>query len=295
MGVLDRLRYGGMVERAKNWRRATLASNILLIITGFIVCISVLAMYINPRWLSLIQSINQLVNMHMKLGALILFGLLYTLAGLAALQSLKVRSTFFLGLQIIALLILTVVVVATLYGVATQWIATMPTGVSFSVQEFNPGDPNNMAMANIQNVLKCCGRESYRDYYIANEAIPINWVPFSCCNLNEHSYATCTNVSKSVYRGKLGRWIDPVPPSPDATVVPESFSYTNGCEWLIQHCLLPLLFLGFITPSLCALISCMFASIYLHFAEKEDPDFDRPINLRMFTFISGVKNERKSR
>ncbi|GAA52048.1 hypothetical protein CLF_107265 [Clonorchis sinensis] len=115
------------------------------------------------------RSINQLVDMHVKLGALILFGLLYTLAGLAALRSLKVRSTFLLGLQIFALLILTVVVVATLYGVATQWIATMPIGVSFSVQEFNPGDPKNMAMANIQNVLKCCGRECLEPGNITNE------------------------------------------------------------------------------------------------------------------------------
>ncbi|KAF8566608.1 hypothetical protein P879_06247 [Paragonimus westermani] len=263
------------------------------VLVGVAACVAsiILLGYIHPTGVGLLHSVDQLISTHAKMGLLIAVNAVLIALGAIGIILLRRQNNLLIGLQIIALLFVTLFVVAILYTYLMHWFTNVRVGVTFSVQQFNPGDQERMTMAGIQRGLRCCGRESYKDYYIANMAVPTGYVPYSCCDLNQYDDEQCYNSSRSAHRGKLGNRPDSDKRDVDKLVIPKEFAYSSGCEIRIQYVLLPVFVCmsGVIMASTTLCIVC--GSIYLHFSEEEDIDCDKPLDLKMFSFIPGMQRD----
>ncbi|KAF5405524.1 hypothetical protein PHET_01074 [Paragonimus heterotremus] len=263
------------------------------ILVGVAACVTVIILlgYIHPTGVRLLHSVDQLISTHAKMGLLIAVNAILIGLGAIGIILLRRQVNLLIGLQIIALLFVTLFMVAMLYTYLMHWFTNVKVGVTFSVQQFNPEDRDKMTIAGIQRGLRCCGRESYKDYYIANMAIPVNYVPYSCCDLNQYNDEKCYNSSRSVHHGRLGNRLDSEIRDVDTLVIPKELAYTSGCEGRIQYVLLPV-FVSMSGVTMAATILCIvFGSIYLHFSEEEDVDCDKPLDLKMFSFIPGMQRD----
>ncbi|TPP66066.1 hypothetical protein FGIG_03544 [Fasciola gigantica] len=169
--------------RMQLWSSIT---NGVLIASAITVILATSVVYIHQPWLKLTNAMHSIISANVTLGLLLALSTISVLLGSVGLYTICNRSTLILGLQIFALILLAMLEVGVLYGFLSHWLANLTVGVTYAVQTFRPGSPGQVDIAAIQTGLHCCGRESYKDYYIANEEIPFGYVPFSCCNTRLH-------------------------------------------------------------------------------------------------------------
>lgn len=108
---------------------------------------------------------------------------------------------------------------------------------------------------------------AYKDYYIANEEIPFNYVPFSCCDMHLHGEEACQNASATTQKGRVGRKPDFGIPS-DQLIVPKHLSFGRGCHNLLHQTILPYILVLFAILLGFNLLTIITNSVYLHLTSK---------------------------
>ncbi|VDP33886.1 unnamed protein product [Schistosoma mattheei] len=162
-------------------------------------------------------------------------------------------------IDIFALVFLAVLESGILYTILSQWLRHLEVGVTFAVQMFQPGLEDKTVMANIQEALHCCGRGSYDDYDVANEAIPKQHVPYSCCDLQTYTNEHCNNASKLTKNKLTSLTIQ----SPEMNnlfyVIPYYLAYPEGCVNRLKN-----LFLPIVIGCFCLLISVNIIATFIN-------------------------------
>ncbi|VDO47556.1 unnamed protein product [Schistosoma margrebowiei] len=146
-----------------------------------------------------------------------------------------------------------------LYTILSQWLRHLEVGVTFAVQMFQPGLEDKTVMANIQEALHCCGRGSYGDYDVANEAIPKQHVPYSCCDLQTYTNEHCNNASKLTKPKFNSFTIKSSELNNLFYVIPYYLAYPEGCVNRLKN-----LFLPIVIGCFCLLISVNIIAIFIN-------------------------------
>ncbi|CAL8103519.1 unnamed protein product [Calicophoron daubneyi] len=259
-------------------RKTSLCFNSVLVITAFVLFGLILTAYFYPPWLDLVHCLNQLMRVHLSLILLMMMCVLSTVLGGVGIYAVMRNSPLILGIQLFATIFLVILEVVILYTVLTQWLTNLEVGVTFAVQLFRPGKPGEMTMSGIQYALGCCGRGSLTDYYISNEDVPINYVPFSCCDLNKYSHELCRNSSFVATKGKIRKPLDPfVLSTVHQLVIPKDLAYSKGCAVQLHDILLPIVISVFVCLLVFTITTTTVNGIYLQTSsveeEIEDDDY----------------------
>ncbi|CAH8488478.1 unnamed protein product [Schistosoma bovis] len=224
--------------------------NSILIIIGIIIFSSVLLVISYPIWLKMFISLQRITISYAILIWIVFFCITSIILGIIGIFSIQRKATLILGIQIFALVFLAVLESGILYTILSQWLRHLEVGVTFAVQMFQPGLEDKTVMANIQEALHCCGRGSYDDYGVANEAIPKQHVPYSCCDLQTYTNEHCNNASKLTKNKLTSLTIQ----SPEMNnlfyVIPYYLAYPEGCVNRLKN-----LFLPIVIGCFCLLIS----------------------------------------
>ncbi|KAA0185201.1 hypothetical protein FBUS_02610 [Fasciolopsis buskii] len=256
------------LDNSDRIRICCLVTNGILIASALAVILSILAVYVHRSWLRLISALHSIISANVTLGFLLALSVVSILLGCIGLYTIRKRSTLTHGLQIFGLILLAMLEVGVLYGFLSHWLTNLTVGVTYAVQTFRPGLPDQQDnIAAIQRALHCCGRASYKDYYIANEEIPFNYVPFSCCDMHLHGEEACQNASATTQKGRVGRKPDFGIPS-DQLIVPKHLSFGRGCHNLLHQTILPYILVLFAILLGFNLLTIITNSVYLHLTSK---------------------------
>ncbi|TNN11098.1 tetraspanin family isoform 2 [Schistosoma japonicum] len=214
--------------------------NSILITIGVILFSAVLSIISYPTWLKMFISLQKITLSYAILIWIVLFCIASISLGIIGIFAIHRKATLILGIQIFALVFLAVLEGGILYTILVQWLRHLEVGVTFAVQMFQPGLEDNTVMANIQEALHCCGRGSYDDYGVANEAIPKHYVPYSCCDLQTYTIEHCNNAS-ILSKSKLISTIQSTEENNLLYVIPYHMAYTVGCVNRLKHLFLPII------------------------------------------------------
>ncbi|CAH8433695.1 unnamed protein product [Schistosoma rodhaini] len=215
--------------------------NSILIIISSIIFSSVLLVISYPLWLKMFISLQKITISYAILIWIVFFCITSILLGIIGIYAIQRKATLILGIQIFALVFLAVLEGGILYTILSQWLRHLEVGVTFAVQMFQPGLEDKTVMANIQEALHCCGRGSYDDYDVANEAIPKQHVPYSCCDLQTYTNEHCNNASILTKNKNIP---SPTLQSPQINhhlyVIPYYLAYPEGCVNRLKNLFLPI-------------------------------------------------------
>ncbi|CAH8490593.1 unnamed protein product [Schistosoma haematobium] len=233
--------------------------NLILIIISIIIFSSVLLVISYPIWLKMFISLQRITISYAILIWIVFFCITSIILGIIGIFSIQRKATLILGIQIFALVFLAVLESGILYTILSQWLRHLEVGVTFAVQMFQPGLEDKTVMANIQEALHCCGRGSYDDYGVANEAIPKQHVPYSCCDLQTYTNEHCNNASK-LTRNKLTSLTIQSPEMNNLFyVIPYYLAYPEGCVNRLKN-----LFLPIVIGCFCLLISVNIIATFIN-------------------------------
>ncbi|VDP66540.1 unnamed protein product [Echinostoma caproni] len=249
----------------------SVGANGILIASASGVILSILATYIHRPWLGLMNALHEMISAHMTLGLLLVLGVISVALGGVGLYTIRKRSSLILGLQIFALIFLAVLEVGALYGFLTHWLTNLTLGVTYAVQSFRPGQMDPASIAAIQSILHCCGRSSYEDYFIANEDIPMNYVPFSCCDIYKHGSETCHNASLTTMKGRVGKAPE-YGVDTNQLIIPKHMAFDRGCQSSLYTTVLPLLLILFGALLFFNLLTAISNGVYLHYSSQAEMD-----------------------
>ncbi|CAH8464049.1 unnamed protein product [Schistosoma turkestanicum] len=203
--------------------------NSILMIVGILIFGAVLSAISYPTWLKMFISLQKITISYAILIWIVFFCLASITLGIIGIFAIQRKATLILGIQIFALVFLAVL--------------ESEVGVTFAVQMFQPGFEDQTVMANIQEALHCCGRGSYGDYGVANEAIPKHHVPYSCCDLQTYTSAQCNNASKLTKNKLTNLMTQSSSSSPEINnlpyVIPYNLAYPEGCVNRLKKLFLP--------------------------------------------------------
>ncbi|KAK4472621.1 hypothetical protein MN116_002691 [Schistosoma mekongi] len=214
--------------------------NSILITIGVVLFSAVISVISHPTWLRMFISLQKITLSYAILIWIVLFCIASISLGILGIFAIQRKATLILGIQIFALVFLAVLEGGILYTVIAQWLRHLEVGVTFAVQMFQPGLEDKTVMANIQEALHCCGRGSYGDYGVANEAIPKHYVPYSCCNLQIYTSEHCNNAS-ILSKSKITTSIQSIEVNNLLYVIPYHMAYTVGCVNQLKHVFLPII------------------------------------------------------
>ncbi|CAH8455754.1 unnamed protein product [Heterobilharzia americana] len=241
-------------------KTTTIVLNITLIFFSLSILVVVLSAITYPLWLKMFIALQKITISY----AIIIWNVLFCIAsislGVIGIFAIHRKATLILGLQIFALVFLAVLESGILYTILAQWLRHLEVGITFAVQMFQPGSETETVMANIQEALHCCGRGSYGDYGVANEAIPKHYVPYSCCDLQTYTSEHCNNASK-LPKSKVAS-SQSLETNKLIYVIPNELAYKEGCVNRLQNVFLPIVIgcfcLLIFINILVTLISCFY-------------------------------------
>ncbi|CAH8827651.1 unnamed protein product [Trichobilharzia szidati] len=238
--LLNNLRFRRSIFRSQMHRLkiTSIILNVILIFIGLSIFAVVLSAISYPMWLKMFISLQKITISYAIIIWILLFSIASITLGIIGIFAIHRQATLILGLQIFALVFLAVLEAGILYTILSQWLRHLEVGITFAVQMFQPGSENQTVMANIQEALHCCGRGSYGDYGVANEAIPIHHVPYSCCDLQTYTTEHCNNAS-TLPKSKLSTTAQSIEMNKLIYVIPNSLAYREGCVDRLQYVFLP--------------------------------------------------------